>query len=780
MNPARPALATFSAPRADDALALVGLTVAYRVRGKDREVLTDVSLRIKRGEAYGLVGESGCGKSTVALAALRYLAHNGRVKAGRIAIAGVEVLALDREGLRMLRAHKVSMVYQDPASALNPTLTIARQLSEAFEAAGVDPADALAQSYAMLERVRIADPARVMASWPHQLSGGMQQRVVIAMALASNPTLLILDEPTTGLDATVEAEVLALIAQLRAELGMAVLLISHDLAVIRRMCERVGVLYAGRLVEEGTTHDVFARARHPYTVGLLRCLPALGRNKAHGALDTIPGELPAPGTLTRGCIYAPRCRLADARCREHAPPPHRMEAAHGEQMSRCHYHERAVELPAADVADIAGTADLADVNDAAGMADMSANAQTIAPAVVESNPQTNEQAEETPRTQDARNAKVVLRAANVSRTFGRGSRALRVLDDVSLELRAGETLGLVGESGSGKTTLAKLLLGLHAADPGGTVELDAKPLAERLAQRDAEQLQALRIVFQHPDASLNRALPVKRLVGRALAHARRGLAGDAPNERANYGANDRANEEAAEQADESDDARSAARVVALLEAVRVPVRYLAARARQLSGGLKQRVAIAQAFAGEPRVVICDEPTSALDVSVQAAILNLLARLQRERGVSYLFISHDLDVVRYLADRVMVLYAGRVLESGPANAVLNGPCHPYTETLLNPGLLACDTSASDASAGAPESGMAGGVMSGTASDPARGTAGGAAGCIFSARCPRKLGAICDEAAPPFEADADGHRIRCHIPAEQLRELQARTDPAHSAS
>ncbi|MCG5072975.1 ABC transporter ATP-binding protein [Paraburkholderia tagetis] len=771
MSHSRPGLATFSIPRTDDALALVGLTVAYRVRGKDRDVLTDISLRIERGEAYGLVGESGCGKSTVALAVLRYLAHNGRVKAGRIAIAGEDVLALDREGLRMLRAHTVSMVYQDPASALNPTLTIARQLSEAFEAAGADPADALRQSHAMLERVRIADPARVMASWPHQLSGGMQQRVVIAMALASNPTLLILDEPTTGLDATVEAEVLALVAQLRAELGMAVLLISHDLAVIRRMCERVGVLYAGRLVEEGATRDVFARARHPYTVGLLRCLPAPGRNKAHGGLDTIPGELPAPGTLTHGCVYAPRCRLADARCREHAPPPHRMEAAHGEQMSRCHYHERAIELPVADVADLADT---------------SANAQTIAPPAAQSNPQTNEQAEETACGRDASAAKVVLRAANISRTFGRGAHALRVLDDVSLELRAGETLGLVGESGSGKTTLAKLLLGLHAADPGGTVELDARPLAARLAQRDAQQLQALRIVFQHPDASLNRALPVRRLVGRALAQARRGCASDVSNirsdtrsdekahEQAHKEAHKEAHEKAGERADESTEAHRTARVAALLEAVRVPVRYLAARARQLSGGLKQRVAIAQAFAGEPRVVICDEPTSALDVSVQAAILNLLARLQRERGVSYLFISHDLDVVRYLADRVMVLYSGRVLESGPANAVLNGPCHPYTETLLNPGMLSHDTSASDARAATSASGMprsAAGSGSGS---------GSAAGCIFSARCPRKLGAICDEAAPPFDADADGHRIRCHIPPEQLRELQAAADLAQTHS
>ncbi|MFC5428707.1 dipeptide ABC transporter ATP-binding protein [Paraburkholderia denitrificans] len=686
MSPQRAApLATFDAPfgngsGGDDALVLVGLTVAYRTRGRERDVLTDVSLRIRRGETYGLVGESGCGKSTVALAALRYLARNGRVKAGRIAIAGQDVLALDQERLRTLRANAVSMVYQDPASALNPSLTIARQLSEAFEAAGASADEALAQVPKMLERVRIAEPARVMTSYPHQLSGGMQQRVVIAMALASRPALLILDEPTTGLDATVEAEVLALIAQLRAEFGMAVLLISHDLGVIGQMCDRVGVLYAGRLIEEGATRDVFARARHPYTVGLLRCLPARGRSKAIGPLDTIPGELPAPGTLLRGCIYAPRCRLADARCREQAPPPHRMEAPHGERMARCHYHERAIDLPLAEPA----------------QADVQAARATDSAA------------------EPAADPAVVLRAIDVSRTFGRGARAVRALNGVSIELRAGETLGLVGESGSGKTTLAKLLLGLYAPNAGGRVELDGEPLPARVGRRSAKQLEALRLVFQHPDASLNRALPVRRLIARALART-------SPS---------RTNEPT--------------RLEALLDAVRVPARYLTARAHQLSGGLKQRVAIAQAFAGEPRVVVCDEPTSALDVSVQAAILNLLARLQRERGVSYLFISHDLDVVRYLADRVMVLYAGQVVETGPADALFGGPCHPYTETLL-----AAQTLRASDKTGARASN---------------------AGCIFSAHCPRRIGAICDEQAPPFAEAGSGHRIRCHIPVVELRTLQ----------
>jgi peptide/nickel transport system ATP-binding protein len=655
----------------DDALALVGLTVAYRVKGRERNVLTDVSLHIRRGEAYGLVGESGCGKSTVALAALRYLPRNGRVKAGRIAIAGADVLALDATGLRSLRAGAVSMVYQDPAGALNPSLTIARQLSEAFEAAGASPAQALARSPEMLRRVRIADPGRVMASYPHQLSGGMQQRVVIAMALASNPSLLILDEPTTGLDATVEAEVLALIAQLRAEIGMAVLLISHDLAVIGKMCERVGVLYAGRLVEEGDTRDVFARARHPYTVGLLRCLPARGRSKDEGPLDTIAGEPPAPGTLAHGCVYAPRCRLADSRCVEQAPPPHRMESPHGVQMARCHYHERATDLPPAEPA------------------------QTHAPAA-------------------PTEPEVVLRAIDVSRTFGHGSEAVRALDGVSIDLRSGETLGLVGESGSGKTTLAKLLLGLYAPDAGGRIELAGETLPARVGRRSRKQLEALRLVFQHPDASLNRALPVERLIGRALA---RTTGSGAPDE---------------------------TRLAALLDAVRVPLRYLTARSRQLSGGLRQRVAIAQAFAGEPRVVICDEPTSALDVSVQAAILNLLARLQRERRVSYLFISHDLDVVRYLADRVMVLYAGQVVEVGPTGALFGTPSHPYTETLLAARTLR-EREAFDARAPVT-------------------------GCVFCAQCPRRIGTICDEEAPPFAQASDGHLIRCHISAAELRVLQ----------
>ena len=697
---------TFDVSKSDrtDALTIVGLTVTYRTRGREREVLQDVSLRIRRGEAYGLVGESGCGKSTVAMAILRYLPRNGRVKAGRIAIAGEDVYALDANALRAMRANAISMVYQDPSRALNPSLTIERQVSEAFEAAGADRDAARKSTLDILHRVRIAAPERILDQYPHQLSGGMQQRVVIAMALASNPALLILDEPTTGLDATVEAEVLELVAQLREDFGTAVLFISHNLAVIGQMCERVGVLYAGKLVEEGATADVFARPRHPYTVGLLRCLPRAGRSKDTERLDTIAGNLPPPGSVTQGCIYAERCRLADDRCRRDAPPPYRVNAPHGDQMARCHYHERAMELPRV-------TANLP-----------MAVAQQAA---------------------DATSAARVLRAVNLSKTFHAAGTPLRAVDDVSLELAAGETLGLVGESGSGKTTLAKLLLGLIAPDAGSTLELDGTPLPSRVTRRNDEQVKSLQIVFQNPDSALNRAHSVKQLIGRALTRL--------------------ASLRGPEQH---------ARLASLVAAVRLPDRYLDARTRQLSGGLKQRVAIARAFAGDPRVVVCDEPTSALDVSVQAAILNLLADLQRDHGVSYVFISHDLHVVRYLSDRIAALYVGRLLEIGPAGAVFDGPHHPYTEALLSsvPTLDHAEAHADGNGNGTAQTKpriRLSGELPSPASPPS--------GCIFHTRCPRKLGDICEQQEPPFNDAGTGHRIRCHIPVEDLRAQQREAPP-----
>jgi peptide/nickel transport system ATP-binding protein len=660
-------------------LAVRDLDVVYRVRGNDRQVLRGLTFEIGRGESYGLVGESGCGKSTVALAIVRYLARNGRVTGGGIEVAGHDVLALGGNGLRRYRANAVSMVYQDPGAALNPAIRVGDQVEEAYTARGVARRDAADQALAALMRVHIADPASVLQRYPHQLSGGMQQRVVIAMALAKDPALLILDEPTTGLDATVEAEVLDLVAGLQSELHTTVLFISHNLGVIAKMCSRVGVLYAGRLVEEGRVETVLQDPRHPYTVGLLRCIPRGGVRKDHGRLDTIPGFLPSLGAELAGCVFADRCAFADDRCRTEEPPLIPIDANH---VSRCWYHERAPDLPRVMADDIA-----------------------------------------LPRVD--RQRPPLVEFDDLGKVFKQRGQEIQALVGASNAVWPGETLGLVGESGSGKTTLARALLGI--VEPTGAVKLEGRVLAPRFTKRTRDDLRALQIVFQNPDSALNRRHAVRRILLRSL----RKLAGVSG---------------AAAEKQLSD----------LASRVRITERTLTQKPVQLSGGLKQRVAIARAFAGEPRLVVCDEPTSALDVSVQAAILNLLVELQAEKGVAYLFISHDLGVVRYISDRIAVMYLGRLQELGPAEVVFDGPHHPYTEALLS--------AVPTIDGGGRERIRLEGDVPSAASPPS--------GCVFHTRCPRFLGPICVEQEPPLVEAEPEHFMRCHIPIDELRSLQSK--------
>jgi peptide/nickel transport system ATP-binding protein len=660
-----------------DTLVFDRVDVSYRVRGIARRVLRELSFTIGRGEAYGLVGESGCGKSTAALSAVRYLPRNGKVSSGNIFVNGRNIVEMGKKELRDLRRTSVSMVYQDPGRALNPSLPIGNQVAEVFSLNGQSDARAEASALEILDRVQISDPRRVAERYPHQLSGGMQQRVGIAMALARNPALLILDEPTTGLDVTVEAEVLDLIERLRSEFSTSILFISHNLAIVARICERVGILYAGRLIEEGPTGAVFENPRHPYTVGLLRCLPRGGRIKAQGPLDTIPGFPPSPGTVITGCTFADRCPLADERCHAEEPPL----ADLGGRNTRCYHHEAAPHMPRATVGEFEAVA---------------------APPA---------------------DAPPILTAANLSKTFSFGGHKLAALRDVSFDLRSGETLGLVGESGSGKTTLARALLGLTAADAPSKLDFGGRTLAPRASDRSLDDAKALQIVFQNPDSALNRSHTVRRLIGRAIGRLAKLRGADRQR-----------------------------RLVELTRAVRLADRYLSARPRQLSGGLKQRVAIARAFAGDPRVVVCDEPTSALDVSVQAAILNLLAGLQAQHHVSYILISHDLGVVRYLSDRIAVLYLGRLMQIGRADRVFDGPHHPYTAALIS--------AIPDLSGRQKDRIHLAGEVPSAINPPS--------GCVFQTRCPRKLGAICEQQEPPLTEHARGEAIRCHIPLEQLRQ------------
>ncbi len=660
----------------DPVLEIDNLSIQYKIGTRWVDAVREVSFVINPGETYGLVGESGCGKTTIAMAIMHYLDRNGRVSEGAIRLKGREFTDLSRSELRDARVNDISMVYQDPGTALNPSIRIGTQVEDVFELMSVPRSERRRRVLDILNKVQIADPARVVERYPHQLSGGMLQRVVIAMAIASEPSLLVLDEPTTGLDATVEAEVLDLVAELRDDIGTSVLFISHSLAVIRKMCDRTGVLYAGRMMAEGVTEDIFTQPRHPYTVGLLRCLPNTeAGSRSQTSLDTIPGTLPPLGADLPGCVYAPRCAMSEDICVEEEPG---LNELGGGRVSRCHFPEQAPDLP-----------------------------RTVAPEPVE-----REISDTT-----------LVQISGASKTFMQEGHPVYALSNIDLEIKVGETVGLVGESGSGKSTLAKVLLGIHAPDDGTVITLSGDELADELGKRDQDEIGAVQMVFQNPDSALNRRHSVHRIIGRAVQLLRGG--GRA----------------------ERDE-----RVKNLLREVRMGIQYYSAKPRHLSGGLKQRVAIARAFAGSPALVVCDEPTSALDVSVQAAIINLLSDLQVEENVAYLFISHDLNVVRYIADRVAVMYLGRLMEVGSAERVFSGPSHPYTEALLS------------ASPELPEGQRI--RLEGEIPEPSNPPSG----CVFQTRCPRKIGEICETVEPELEEAEPGWFKRCHIPIEELRAIQ----------
>jgi len=650
-------------------LSIQDLGIQYKIGTQWRDAVKGVSFDITEGKTFGLVGESGCGKSTVAMAAVAYMARNARISSGSISFAGQDLASLTENELRKVRVGGISMVYQDPGTSLNPALRIGRQVAEVFALMGSDRNEWDDRVEDVLKRVQIADPDQVVRRYPHQLSGGMLQRVVIAMAIAAEPKLLILDEPTTGLDATVEAEVLDLVRGLRDELGTAVMFISHDLSVIRTMCDRAGVLYAGRMVAEGPSDEIFNSPRHPYTVGLLRSLPG---NRSNGdtrtTLDTIPGVLPDLGVEIAGCVYADRCPIVEDICHTDPPPAVRLE---GDRTVWCHFPDLGQAIPYAETEEV--------VNN----------------------------------TSDD----VLLELKNASKTFTQDGAPVYAVANVDLTIRRGETVALVGESGSGKTTLAKIILGIHEPDDGTLMWLGGETLPGKLTDRTEQNLRSIQMVFQNPDSALNRRHSVRRIVGRAISRLR-GNTGDINTQ-----------------------------VTDLLASVKFRQQLVSVRPRQLSGGLKQRVAIARAFAGSPELVVCDEPTSALDVSVQAAILNLLNKLQTDEQVSYLFISHDLAVVRYIADRVAVMYVGRLMQEGTVEQVFTGPHHPYTAALL---------SASPHTEGTRIR-LEGEIPS--ASSPP-------SGCVFQTRCPQKVGEICETIEPDLVEVSVGLSFRCHIPPDEL--------------
>ncbi|MEW2515401.1 ABC transporter ATP-binding protein [Streptomyces sp. NPDC046870] len=640
---------------AERGLVVEELSTAY---GPD-QVLHDVSFTVAPGEIFGLVGESGCGKSTLAYALARHFEPGGRALGGAVRLDGTDVLDLGGRQLRQWRASRLAFVHQDAAGSLDPTMRIGTQLAEVLRGSGLSRAETAERVVDLLRTVRLPDPQRLARRYPHQLSGGQQQRVVIAAALAAQPRLLILDEPTTGLDASVEHEVLGLLKELRSRLDAAVVFVSHDLGLIGRMCDRVGVLYAGRLVEVGPVSEVLAAPAHPYTAGLLAAVPVLGATRAERPLRPVPGRLPLPGEATTGCAFAPRCALAEDACRA-AEPALEAKAVPGRAVRCLHPGE-------------AGTG--------------------ARPAVRGAQP--------------SESAAVLVEVRDLVRRFG----STVAVDHVDLTIREGEVLGLVGESGSGKTTLARAVAGL-GPDGEGELRLRGEPLPARLSRRDAEVRPRIQMVFQNPHASLNPSHTVRTVLRRSLATL----------------------------ADPS-----AASLETLLDRTGIDPDLLDRRPAQLSGGQKQRVSIARSFAGRPDLVICDEPVSALDVSVQAAVLEVLADQRDRTGTSYLFISHDLAVVGHLADRIAVMYRGVVVEQGPATDVLRGPSHPYTALLV-------EAASRPVAAGPPAA---------VANAPAR-----PGGCRFAGRCTRRITGLCEDVPPPEHDLGGGHVVRCHLDVSDL--------------
>ena len=633
-----------------------------------------VSFRIARGETFALLGESGCGKSVTAQGILRLLPAAGRVLGGSVRYDGTDLLALPEVAMRAYRGGKIAMIFQEPSTSLNPVLTVGQQIAEVLARhLALRGAAARARSQELLEQVGIADPARRLDEYPFQLSGGMQQRVMIAIALAGEPELLIADEPTTALDVTMQAQILDLLAQLQAERGMAILLITHDLGVVARLAQRIGVMYAGELVEIAGREQFFTQPAHPYTQALFAALPDAGRRGA--PLRTIVGQVPVLSALPPGCRFAPRCPQAMPVCREENPV-WRVEAC-GAQV-RCHWQNGGEAVPAAGES---ATDDAAPA--------------TLAPLL-----QIRDLAVHFP-----------IRKGILQRVVGQ----VKAVDGVSLTLAPGRTLALVGESGCGKTTVGKALLQLIRPTAGsvrvnGEEWVGARGKSLRQARRQAQ------MVFQNPFASLNPRLRV----GEIIAEGMQALGGQG---------------------------EPATAIAALLQAVGLPADAAGRFPHEFSGGQRQRIAIARALAVQPRLLVCDEPTSALDVSVQAQILNLLKTLQQELGVAYLFITHNLAVVEYLAHDIAVMYLGRIVECGAAAEVLAAPRHPYTQALLSAVLQPR----------LEEDGSGVQVLAGEIPSPARPPAG----CHFHPRCP-KATAECRNSYPAAQPLTATHKVNCHWP------------------
>jgi peptide/nickel transport system ATP-binding protein len=684
-------------------LEVENLSISYETRKGDVEAVRDVSFEVKEGETIGLVGESGCGKSTIAFGIVNFLGPNGKIVDGSVRFQGNELVGRSQEELKKLRGDRIAMVFQDPMQALNPSVRLGEQLAEVLTChSDISKDEAWERSIGMLKRVNMPDPENVMIRYTHQISGGQQQRVVIAMAMINNPALLIMDEPTTALDVTVEAAVLDLIEELKDDFRAANIFITHNLGVVARVSDQLCVMYAGQMVEKGPVREVFHNPRHPYTMGLLACVPRLGESKWESLLHPIRGRVPPPAERPRDeCIFAPRCEYSTEKCREACP---NLTEITSEHQARCIY---ALEIDSRPLTSKRRRQDV----------QVRVEAQPDSP-------------QDTLLSFDDLKVYYPQESNSVVSLLGLGEkRFIKAVDDVSVRVSRGRTLGVVGESGCGKSTLVKGIIGLEPVTDG-VLEFLGLDITQPVSARDTKLIQEMQMVFQNPDSTLNPSFSVGKQIARPIKRFKTVPKDQVRNE-----------------------------VVHLLEAVRLPASYYDRVPRQLSGGEKQRIGIARALASRPDLIICDEPVSALDVSVQAAVINLLLEIQQIFGSAMIFIAHDLSVVRFFSDDIAVMYLGQIVEIGPADAIYAPPYHPYTEALLSAVPIP------DPDAEQKEIRLSGNVPS-ALSPPS--------GCRFHTRCPRRHemlpdgGKICERDVPPWR-ETKRHRILCHIPLEDLEKV-----------
>ena len=683
----------------DSVIEVDELAISYETRKRDVPAVRGVSFQVCRGETLGIVGESGCGKSTVALGIVGSLGTNGRYAGGSIQFQGEELIGRSFEELRHIRGNQIAMIYQNPSQALNPALKLGRQLAEVLTThQDISFEEAWQRSVKMLERVRMPDAAQVMNRYPHQVSGGQKQRVVIAMALLTNPSLLIMDEPTTALDVTIEAQVLDLVDDLKSDFDTGIIFISHNLGVVARVCDNLAVMYAGVMVEKGPIKKIFANPLHPYTMGLIGCIPKLGMTKNASQLIPIRGQVPVPGEIhEERCIFYPRCDFREDICTKSYPG---FAGGDDDHRARCFF------------------------------------ADEISKKIKKKKTPRKSEVEHPHHTMECTDDYLSIDRLKVYYPYKfdvrhrKKKKYIKAVDDVSLNIREGETLGIVGESGCGKSTLARGVIGLEEVTDGGG-EFIGFDLSAPLSKRNIEFIREIQMVFQNPDSTLNPSYPIGKQIARPVKRF-----GIVPWHLVD---------------DE---------VYRLLRAVHLAERYYGRFPRQLSGGEKQRVGIARALASRPNLVILDEPLSALDVSVQASVINLLLELQETQRTTMIFIAHDLSVVRYLSDDVAVMYMGQIVERGPADAIYAPPYHPYTEALLSAVPIPDPTIR-------PKYIRLLGEVPSSIDPPV--------GCRFNTRCQRRKmlpdnGKVCEREEPGWQQSKKGNWIFCHIPVAELSKIE----------